>query len=239
MTVRWGSSVAAVVLAVGGVFAAAPAAADAPVLIGGGAAITVNGTVCTLGAIGTDRAGDVVGLTSTACGGPESSVAAGWAPGTLGTVVAVEPSLDYAVIRFDAAKVTPTADFAGFAINGIGPDATYGQQACRDSQRNGVDCVEVSTAGVDPDTVVIHACGNPDDSGAPVTVNNLLVGMIRGYFPAGTHCPRWETEVIGKDVMGHWEIPQRDKPEVTSINAILADLTAKGGPGAGFTPTGA
>lgn len=213
------------------------AAADGKVLIGGGAAIVVNTTTCTLGAIGTDRAGNLVGLTSTACGGPGSPVAAGWTPGTLGTVVVVEPSLDYAVIKFDTAKVAPTADFAGYPINGIGPDATYGQRACRDSQRDGVTCVEVSLAGVDPDTVVIHACGNPDDSGAPVTVNDLLVGMIRGYFPEGRHCPQWDTEIIGKMITGDWEVPQADKPEVTSINAVLADLDAKGGPGAGFTPT--
>ncbi|MBS9534779.1 serine protease [Mycobacterium sp. M1] len=228
---------AAATLALAGSGAVPTATADGGVVIGGGAAILVNNTTCTLGAIGTDRAGDVVGLTSTACGGPGSPVAAGWQPGTLGTVVAVEPSLDYAVIKFDAAKVAPTSDFAGFAINGVGPDATYFQWACRDSQRNGIKCMRVSTAGVDPDTVVIHACGNPADSGAPVTVDNLLVGMTRGYFPDDTRCPVWDTTMIGDQIMGDWEVPQRDKPEVTSINAVLADLNAKGGPGAGFTLT--
>lgn len=207
--------------------------ADGPVVIGGGAAIAVNGTLCTLTTIGTDRAGDVVGLTSASCGGPGSSVAAGWAPGTLGTVAVVDPDLDYAVIRFDKSRVAPTADFAGFAINGIGPDAAPGQQACMDSRETGVTCAPVSFApGADPDTVLMHVCGNVGDSGASVTVNDLLVGMIRGDFPPPGRCPLriW----TGKFAVRR--IPQRDKPEITSINAILGDVNAKGGPGAGFAP---
>jgi hypothetical protein len=198
--------------------------ADGPVVIGGGAAIEVNGTPCTLTTIGTDQAGDVVGFTSASCGGPGSPVAAGWAPGTLGTVAVVDPDLDYAVITFDKSRVAPTADFAGFAINGIGPDATPGQQACKDSRETGVACAPVSFApGADPDTVLMHACGNAGDSGASVTVNDLLVGMIRGDFPPPGRCPLriWTRKFAVR------RIPQRDKPEITSI---IGDVNAKGGP---------
>lgn len=212
------------------------AAADGGVLIGGGAAITVNGdTRCTLTAIGTDHAGDIVGLTSASCGGPGSPVAAGWAPGNLGTVTAADEGLDYAVITFTKSAVTPIPDFAGYPINGIGPDAAPGQWACKNSQDSGVICKSVSFApGADPDTTLLHVCGDTDDAGAPVTVNNLLVGMIRGNFPDPGRCP--VRVVAGKTVIR--KIPLRDQPEITSINAIVGDLNARGGPGAGFVPVG-
>jgi hypothetical protein len=38
----------------------------------------------------------------------------------VGSVVATDDGLDYAVIKFDPAKVASVADFDGFAINGIG-----------------------------------------------------------------------------------------------------------------------
>nr|WP_234807981.1 S1 family peptidase [Mycolicibacillus trivialis] len=211
----------------------APAAAATPVLIGGGAAIAVNGTPCTLTTIGHDGSGEVVGLTSAHCGGPGAVVAAGWSPDPLGSVAAADAGLDYAVIRFDAAKVAPIPDFAGFAIDGIGPDAAPGQQACKNSRINGVDCVTVSAAPApEPHTVLLHVCGDPGDSGAPVTVGDLLVGMMRGGFPGGIRCP--EKHVVASSVVR--KIPDRAQPAVTSITAIIGDVNAKGGPGAGFVP---
>jgi hypothetical protein len=43
------------------------AAADAPVVLGGGAGITVNGTNCTLTTIGHDGGGALVGFTVGDC----------------------------------------------------------------------------------------------------------------------------------------------------------------------------
>jgi hypothetical protein len=63
---------------------------------------------------------------------------------------------------------------------------------------------------------------------APVTADDLLVGMIRGGFDPGGPLPA-----------GAFPFPLRARPEIVSINAILADVNAKGGPGAGFTPVGA
>lgn len=212
------------------------AVADGAVLIGGGAAITVNGdTPCTLTTIGTDHAGDVVGLTSASCGSPGSAVAAGWVAGKLGTVAAANDGLDYAVITFDKSAVTAIPDFAGYSINGVGPDAAPGQWACKNSQDSGVICKSVSFApGADPDTTLLHVCGDSDDAGAPVTIDNLLVGMIRGNFPDPGRCP--VRVATGKTVIR--KIPLRDRPEITSINAIVDDLNARGGPGAGFVPVG-
>lgn len=207
------------------------ACAAGSVPMGGGVGIRVGGTPCTLTTIGHDRAGALIGFTSASCGGPGAPVEAEGSPGTRGTVTTTDAGLDYAVITFDPAEVTPVPDFAGFPINGIGPDATWGQQACRDSRTTGVVCGRVSVAGADPDTVLFHKCGDPGDSGAAVTVNALLVGMIRGGFEQIGSCPVF----IGT----YWEVPTRNRPEITSINAILDDINAKGGPGAGFTPVGA
>jgi hypothetical protein len=49
---------------------ASPIAADAKVPLGGGAGITVNGTLCTLATIGHDNSGELVGFTAASCGGP-------------------------------------------------------------------------------------------------------------------------------------------------------------------------
>jgi hypothetical protein len=107
------------------------AVADDTVLLGGGAGIVVDGTYCTLTTIGHDRAGDLVGFTAATCGGPGAAVTAEGVADTVGTVVAADDGLDYAVIKFDRAKVTPIANFAGFAINAIGPDPGGDEQpAC-------------------------------------------------------------------------------------------------------------
>ncbi len=96
-----------------------------------------------------------------------------------------------------------------------------------------VACAPVSLfPGPDPDTVLVYVCGSVGASGASVTVNDLLVGMIRGDFPAPGRCPlrMWTGKFYA------WRIPLRDRPEITSINAIIGDVNAKGGPGAGFVP---
>lgn len=62
--------------------------------------------------------------------------------GPVGTVVALanDPGLKYAVIKFDPAKVTPIPNFAGFVINGIGPDSQRGQPECRLGAATGDFC---------------------------------------------------------------------------------------------------
>jgi hypothetical protein len=98
------------------------ASADGQVVLGGGAGILVEGSYCTLTTTGHDHAGELVGFTAGHCGGPGAGVIAeGSNSGPVGTVAAVGDGLDYAVIKFDPAKVTPTANFAGSAINGHRP----------------------------------------------------------------------------------------------------------------------
>ena len=114
---------AAVIVAIG--IPGAPARADDRIPLGGGSGIVVNeDALCTLTTIGTDARGELIGFTSAHCGGPGAVVAAEAAKdrGTVGTMVAGNDSLDYAIIQFDKAKVAPVANVGGFLINGIGPD---------------------------------------------------------------------------------------------------------------------
>ena len=226
-TRHWAGAVA-LVLAVASATPPAQAAPDDKVMIGGGAGIVIDGdTYCTLTSIGNDNTGALVGFTSAHCGGPGAQVAAEAAPdaGVLGTMVAGNDGLDYAVIRFNPARVAPVSNWNGFAINGIGPDPAFGQVACKLGRTTGYSCGVTWGPGEEPGTIVNQVCGRPGDSGAPVTVNNRLVGMIHGAF----------SDSIPTCIIKY--IPLHTPAVTMSINSILADLTAKGRPGAGFVPT--
>ncbi|WP_408066421.1 chymotrypsin family serine protease [[Mycobacterium] nativiensis] len=211
---------------------AAPAgrvAADDKVVLGGGAGIVVDGdTLCTLTSIGHDKAGALIGFTSAHCGGPGAEVAAEGAEGNgiVGQMVAGNDALDYAVIEFDPAKVTPVPNFGGFVIGGIGPDPSFGQIACKQGRTTGNSCGVTWGPGQDPGTIVMQVCGRPGDSGGPVVVNNMLVGMIHGAF----------SEALPTCVVKY--IPLHTPAVVVSINAVLGDLAEKDRPGAGFVPIG-
>jgi hypothetical protein len=210
------------------VFTAGPATAD-PVTLGGGSGIVVdNEHYCTLTAIGTDNRGELVGFTSAHCGGPGALVAAEGAEnvGPVGEMVAGNEELDYAVIRFDPAKVNPTNSVKGFLIKGIGPDPKFGDIACKLGRSTGYSCGVTWGPGKDPGTIVNQVCGQPGDSGAPVTVNNALVGMIHGPFAEGL-----PTCVIKY-------IPLHTPAVTMSINTQLADIVAKTRSGSGFVPIG-
>jgi hypothetical protein len=230
-TCRWLRRLTAALVATSAVGLAglhgAPARADDRVPLGGGAGIIVNGdTLCTLTTIGTDGKGELIGFTSAHCGGPGAPVVVESAKdrGALGTMVAGNDGLDYAVIQFDKAKVAPAANFGGFAINGVGPDPAFGQVACKQGRTTGNSCGVTWGPGQDPGTIVMQVCGQPGDSGGPVTVNDQLVGMIHGAFSA--NMPVCVTKYI----------PLHTPAVVQSINAILTDLAAKNRPGAGFVP---
>lgn len=220
------ATMAAVLLVLVGCPARA-AAADLRIPMGGGAGIVINGdTMCTLTTIGSDSAGELIGFTSAHCGGPGAQVSAEGAEnaGVLGTMVAGNDNLDYAVIKFDPVKVTPTANYNGFAINGLGPDPAFGEIACKQGRTTGNSCGVTWGPGQDPGTIVMQVCGQPGDSGAPVTVNNLLVGMIHGAF----------SDNLPTCVIKY--IPLHTPAVVQSFNAVLGDVNAKHRPGAGFTP---
>ncbi|WP_293019756.1 S1 family peptidase [Mycolicibacterium sp.] len=210
-----------------GTSAGVPAHADAPVPLGGGSGIVVDGdTFCTLTTIGHDNRGKLVGFTSAHCGGPGHEVSAEGAEnrGTLGVMVAGSQPLDYAVIEFDPAKVQPLNTVNGFQIDGIGPDPAFGQVACKLGRTTGYTCGVTWGPGQDPGTIVDQVCGQPGDSGAPVTVNNKLVGMIHGAF----------SDDLPTCVVKY--VPLHTPAVTVSINAVIADLDAKSRPGAGYVP---
>lgn len=205
-------------------------AEDEKVPMGGGAGIVIDGdTYCTLTAIGNDKTGALIGFTSAHCGGPGAQVASEAAQdhGVIGSMVAGNDGLDYAVIRFDPAKVAPVSVWNGFAIDGMGPDPAFGQVACKLGRTTGYSCGVTWGPGESPGTIVNQVCGRPGDSGAPVTVNNKLVGMIHGAFTDGL-----PTCIIKY-------IPLHTPAITMSMNAVLADLATKDRPGAGFVPTSA
>ena len=197
------------------------AAADGAAPLGGGAGITVNGTPCTLATIGHDHAGDFVGFTAAHCGGPGASVITEGSNVPVGTVAATDGGLDYAVIKFDPAKVTPTASFAGFPINGIGPDPDFRQPACTQGAATGNNCGHIGSLPGPGPNVAMHAPFEPGEDGRPVTCDGLLVGLV------------YEGHVIPGDLQGSPPIPDT---HFHKFSAILNDLNAKGGPGAGFSP---
>jgi hypothetical protein len=200
----------------------APAAhADTSIPLGGGAGITVNGTYCTLTTIGHDSTGQLIGITAAHCGGPGSQVAVEGSGAVVGSVAAVDDGLDYAVIKFDPAKVTPTANFDGFAINGIGPDPSLRQPACTHGAASGDGCGHIAVQTLRPGVVGAGMPSwRPGDDGEPVTVDGQLVGMtLKGF-----------SMVDGITLAPSTHI------NFALISAIVNDTNAKGGPGAGFSP---
>ena len=206
------------------------ASAQDPVILGGGSGLVVNGeTLCTLTAIGNDNKGNLIGFTSAHCGGPGAKVAAEGHEnaGELGTMVAGNDLLDYAVIQFDPQRVRPVNNIDGFQIDGLGPDPVVGDIACKLGRTTGYSCGITWGPGNEPGTFINQVCGQPGDSGAPVTVNNRLVGMIHGAF----------SEELPTCVVKY--VPLHTPAVTMSINAVLADITAKNRPGSGFVPVGA
>jgi hypothetical protein len=203
--------------------------ADEPVIVGGGSGLVVEGDkLCTLTTIGNDNRGNLIGFTSAHCGGPGARVAAEGAEsaGVVGTMVAGNDALDYAVIQFDPQKVRPANNIKGFQIDGIGPDPVVGDIACKLGRTTGYSCGVTWGPGEEPGTIVNQLCGQPGDSGAPVTVNNKLVGMIHGAF----------TEELPTCIIKY--IPLHTPAVTMSVNTQLADITAKNRPGSGFVPVG-
>lgn len=206
----------------------AVAGADEKVVLGGGSGIVIDGDAhCTLTAIGHDFRGDLVGFTSAHCGGPGAVVAPeSDIRNVVGEMVAGNEALDYAVIRFDPQRVTPTNNVAGFVIDGLGPDPSFGQVSCKLGRTTGESCGMTWGPGQDPGTIVNQVCGAPGDSGAPVTVNNKLVGMIHGAY----------SDALPTCVVKY--IPLHTPAVTMSFNTQLADITAKNRPGTGFRPIG-
>ncbi|MGV0155197.1 S1 family peptidase [Rhodococcus sp. GB-02] len=211
------SALAALVLALGLGFIVSSNAVAAPTPMGGGSGIIIdNQLVCTLTTIGHDNGGRLVGITAGHCGGPGSSVIpeSNEGAGVVGTFVESNPELDYGVIQFDPAKVTPVRTVGAATITSIGAPASFPATACKEGRTTGTTCGVVwGDLSADASTWT-QICVDHGDSGAPVTVGTTLVAMVNAYL--------W-VPCLG--------------PELgTNMTSIVDTIDAHGGVGAGYRP---
>ncbi|NLE81308.1 MAG: serine protease [Rhodococcus sp.] len=192
-------------------------AAPAPALLGGGSGIILDDELlCTITTIGHDNSGSLVGITAGHCGEAGATVVPEYQPqsGVVGTIVKSNANFDYAVIKFDPAKVIPTNTVGGVTITHVGAPAFFPQIACKEGRTTGNTCGVVYGDLLQSQETWTQACVVEGDSGAPLVIGTTLVAMVNAYL--GFSC-------IG--------------PEIgTNMASVMHDMNVSGGPGAGFRP---
>ena len=138
----------------------------------------------------------------------------------MGTVVAVNGDLRYAVIKFDVPDLIPVSDYGGTVINGTGPDPVTDSFVCKWGPATPGICNHIRRDGW-PD-VAMPAQFEAGDVGAPVTMDGQLVGLVYG----------------GDIVWRGRYTPPMAITYLTKFSAVLADVNAGDGPGSGFVPIG-
>ncbi|MGC7098447.1 hypothetical protein ACPZ19_27570 [Amycolatopsis lurida] len=181
-------------------------------------------TLCTLGPVGTDNAGRLVGITAAHCYGGDDVYFPGKRElGPIGKYAFVSPEQayhDYAVIVFDPAKVSLSANGPALRIDKVldGGLPAVGSNVCKDGRTTGKTCglVGSNTGGL----IASFAVNMPGDSGGP-----LVVARNDGTA----------TEWAGIVTRVALTMP----PFIfTSAKNIQDDIATRGpdAPGAGFTP---
>ncbi|EOM75307.1 serine protease [Rhodococcus rhodnii] len=214
---RFAAVVAASAAIVSGLLTGTAHAQPAPAVLGGGSGIVVDDElVCSITTIGNDSAGRLVGLTAGHCGDVGSTVAPEYKmdSGVVGRFVAVDNTLDYAVIEFDRAKVAPVNRVGNVTITQVGDPAQFPQIGCKEGRTTGNTCGVVWGDVLQTQETWTQACVIEGDSGAPLVVGTTLVAMVNAYLLV---------PCIG--------------PEVgTNMNLVMDAIDASGGPGSGFRP---
>ncbi|QIS02169.1 serine protease [Nocardia brasiliensis] len=218
-----GTSRKAIAALVLGVLASFPLGSTAhaqpgPAVIGGGSGIVIDDAAqCTVTTVGHDRQGRLVGLTAGHCGEPGATISAEAAPGAgpIGRIAFRNTDLDYALIEFDPATIVPVSRIGNLTITGIGAPPDFPAVTCKEGRTTGTTCGIVwgDLAGSGTETWT-QMCVIEGDSGAPVVAGTTLVGMVNAYLGVGCLGPE-----LG-----------------TNMTAIVGDLDARGGAGAGFQP---
>ncbi|STC69892.1 S1 family peptidase [Corynebacterium pilosum] len=184
--------------------------------------------LCTLTMAGTDADGRKVGITAGHCGevGEAVSSADSWQIGPSGTVVSKNEYLDYAVIEFGSnAEVTNT--YNGATAYSVGGEPQPGEIVCKNGVATGETCgMTLVTA---EDIQVNQVCAMVGDSGAPVFHRGRVVGMVNGGV-----LPR----PYNMECNSPWQGALHAPTASTRMDAVVADLNAQGGVGAGFTLAG-
>ncbi|MFF0527237.1 S1 family peptidase [Nocardia amikacinitolerans] len=214
-------AVAALALAAGALPAAAHVAiaqAADPAVLGGGSGIVIGDQgVCTLTTIGHDAAGRLVGLTAAHCDAAGTTVIAeaNRDAGVVGTFAYTNPEMDYAVIEFDADSVIPVNRVGNTTITELGGPVQFPDIACKQGYTTGQTCgLAYGDVFETNNWAWTQICVLPGDSGAPIVVGTTLVGMVNGYL----YVP-----CLGPQLGGN-------------MAAIIEDIDARGGVGAGFRP---
>ncbi|MCP2318641.1 hypothetical protein APR12_003996 [Nocardia amikacinitolerans] len=194
------------------------AAAPGPPVIGGGSGIVIDNMFeCTVTTVGHDNAGRLVGLTAGHCGDPGAEVYAevDREAGVIGRFVYSNSELDYAVIEFEPGAITPVNRVGNVTITGIGGPAQFPMIVCKEGRTTGNTCgiTYGDVFGTNIETWT-QMCVVEGDSGAPVVAGTTLVGMVNAYLAIACFGPE-----VG-----------------TNMSAIMNDLNARGGPGAGYVP---
>lgn len=141
------------------------------------------GTTCSIGAVGYDAAGRLIGLTAGHCiarpGLPVVPAAGPWiAP--IG-VTGPRSSADFGIVELDPTRVAPTSSLGGVTITALGT-AVAGDAVCKIGQGTATTCGvvrEVRSNG-DPVSDALSLWG---DSGGPLVRGTDLVGIVSR--PAG------------------------------------------------------
>lgn len=179
--------------------------------------------MCTLGVVGTDSQGRKVGLTAGHCGQPGDQVwsADSWQVGPTGTVVTTNQVHDYSVVELGSnAEITRT--YNGVTVNSVGGPVAPGQVLCKQGVATGHTCGHVWAA--DDEVHITQVCAMMGDSGAPLLAGDRMVGMISGgVLP--DHRLSCQSPLQGQLFM----------PTAShTMDAVLKDVDARGGVGAGF-----
>lgn len=201
-----------------------PQAAEAArpsVLVGPSTPLIVGAAVCTATAAGVDDAGNTVAVTAGHCGSAGDEVRSADDPD--GVVIGTyqrSGGVDNGVILLNGhAQVTRSYNDA--ALSGLGGGMPVsGSVVCKTGISTGTTCgptVMASGAGF-----TMHVCSSHGDSGAPVYQGGRLVGLLSGGFAGLPSC---QTPAQG---------PLHSPVQVSSWDAVAAEMDAAGGVGAGF-----
>jgi hypothetical protein len=173
----------------------------AKVTLGGGSGILIltggnTAAACTLTTIGTDKNGDLYGLTAGHCGeGGQRVISEQWQNrGLVGRIAFSNHKLDYAIIKFDNSKVTPTRTVGSVTIRGVQttPPAV-GSILCKEGRTTGNTCgITWFSNGTEH---ISQICVVEGDSGSPVVVGDRLIGMVNAYYFVGCIGPETGTNI--------------------------------------------
>ncbi|AYF78913.1 hypothetical protein D7D52_10745 [Nocardia yunnanensis] len=197
--------------------------------LGGGSGLVLGkSTKCSLTTIGYDAAGRLVGFTAGHCAEAGTAVRGEQFPdaGVVGVVQDSDAELDYAVIEFDPAAVTPLHAVNGSAITGLAGAPPEWSVVCQNGRTSGRACGVVWSSS--PVGFTEQACSSYGDSGAPVTFGDQLVGMVSAPLISDTRVLRFSCTDTSN--------PVHSPVIAVAFDTVRNAVDAGKGVGSGFQP---